>query len=93
MKSLIEYLNESYGSSFKETFEISMNQFNKWKKKHEKDNNLEILYSEADAVYAIYLLKDKSSIKWNGEHIGTYNCKDAKFFCDKLEYFDGLIDK
>lgn len=92
MKSLKNYIYES-NSGFNTTVNISMNQFNSWKKKADKNySELQILYSEADRVYAIYLMIDKSSIKWNGKHIGSYNCLTGEFHYDKNQkYFDDVI--
>lgn len=82
MKSLVTYLTESEGDRFKEKKNVSVKQFETWKKKYEKDNNYEIYYSESDKVYAIYKVKDKSNPIWKGEHIGTYDCTSGNIYYD-----------
>lgn len=80
MKSLKSYIIEAQGSQFKHTLNVSMKQFKDWKKDNE--SKYDIFYSEADNLYAIYSVKDKSNPIWKGEHIATYNPKTGDFFCD-----------
>lgn len=87
MKSLKTYIFES-GFSFKSKANISVKQFNNWKKKNE--NKYDIVYSEADKLYAIYFVKDKSNPQWKGEHIGTYNCTSGELFYDDKSAFGDL---
>lgn len=97
MKNLIEFIIESRideaCSSFDNKIDLALKDFKKWMKTMEKNPKLEILYSEADQLYAIYLLNDKSSIKWNGEHIGTYVCTKGELIYDDSEYFSDLLNK
>lgn len=87
MKSLKTYIFES-GSSFKGKVNVSIKQFNDWKKKNE--DKYDIVYSEADKLYAIYFVKDKANPQWKGEHIGTYNCSTGDLYYDDKSVFGDL---
>lgn len=89
MKSLKTYIFES-GSSFKSKVNISVKQFNDWKRKNE--DKYEIVYSEEDKLYTIYFIKDKANPQCKGEHIGTYNCTSGELFYDDKQIFNELMN-
>lgn len=81
MKSLKLYITESQGDQFKSKENVSMKQFETWKKKHDKE--YDIIYSEADKLFTVYKVKNKSNPIWKGEHVGTYDCNSGNLYYDE----------
>ena len=80
MKSLVDYIKESKGSSFKNEVKFSAKDFEAWKK--EADNKVELDEIDDDNV-CIYIGR---------KHIGTYNKKTQILTTDDVSLFGNYID-
>lgn len=79
MKSLVDYIKESKGSSFKNEVKFSSKDYEAWKKEAGKKIEIE----ELDNLNVIYV---------GNKHIGTYDTKKQTLATDQIELFGHYIN-
>lgn len=91
MKQIIDFINESNGSSF-EAYRYENTEWNKWLELVKKEDfGKDILIGNYDSDPNLMLVYKANHSKKTMEHIASYNKKTQTLYCDDIKLFGNEV--